>query len=51
MYLESGNTIVDKYILIIVRLYFTKVQQVKVQKQIIISFSPFEIEQKAGLTC
>ena len=50
MYLESGNTLVDKYILIIVRLYFTKVQQVKLQKQIIISFSPFKIEQKAGLT-
>ena len=31
MYLESGNTLVSKFILIIVRLYFTKVQQVKVQ--------------------
>ena len=48
MYLESGNTLV---VMIIVRLYFTKVQQVKVQKQIIISFSPFKIEQKAGFTC
>ena len=48
MYLESGNTLVDKYILIIVRLHYTEVQQVEVQKQIIISL--FKIEQKAGFT-
>ena len=50
MYLESGNTLMDKYILIIVRLHYTEVQQVEVQKQIIISFSLFKIEQKAGFT-
>ena len=50
MYLESGNTLVDKYILIIVRLHYTEIQQVEVQKQVIISFSLFKIEQNAGFT-